>query len=164
MLLHKSKVLPDFEAPLEYIHRRTPGSDIYFVANPDRKAINCRVLFRVNKHRAELWYPDTGVIEKFIVAKKQDDGRTSIPLHLDPAGSVFVVFREGINSSQIVDIKENGRSIIPTDTISSTLVSLTLSENGSNQPEARVRTAGGLRSKNGRNGLWKANPVPHQGA
>ena len=39
-LLLKAGVRPEFEAPLEYIHRVTAGSDIYFVANPTRKDIN----------------------------------------------------------------------------------------------------------------------------
>jgi hypothetical protein len=137
-LLLKAEVRPDFEAPLEYIHRVTAGSDIYFVANPTRKDINCSALFRVNNRNAEFWHPETGEIEKVTIAKEQSDGRTLIPLHLDPAGSLFVVFRESARSDQIVDITEQGRSILSDDTISITSPRLTLYDKGDHHGEARV--------------------------
>ena len=40
---------------------------------------------------AELWHPDTGEIEQ--AEYNIENGRTNVPLHLDPDGSVFVVFR-----------------------------------------------------------------------
>ena len=47
--------------------------------------------FRVEGKEAELWHPDTGLIEP---AEYQiENGRTNVPLHFDPVGSVFVVFR-----------------------------------------------------------------------
>jgi hypothetical protein len=150
-LLSKTSVLPDVEAPLEYIHRRAGDFDIYFLANPSRKAIDCRVLFRIGGRRAELWDPDSGVINNITVAQEQKDGRTLIPVHLDPAGSVFVVFRYGKQPGQIVDITENGKSIIPQDTVSDSPSGLnqgvrgtrvTLAGQADRHPEAIVWVAG----------------------
>ena len=94
-LLRQAKVLPDVEAPLEYIHRRTGDADIYFLANPSRQAIDCRAIFRVCGRVAEIWHPDTGTMDSATLARTREDGRTELPLHLDPAGSLFVVFRDG---------------------------------------------------------------------
>ena len=46
--------------------------------------------FRVEGKVPELWDPATG--KTTAVAYKIADGRTTIPLHLDPYGSTFVVF------------------------------------------------------------------------
>ena len=127
-LLLKNKVPRDVEAPLEYIHRRTGNSDIYFLANPRRSAIDCKALFNMNGRKAELWNPETGVIEPVSLLQDQADGRISIPLHLDPAGSVFVVFREKSSSGHIVDITQNGHSIVPMDTLNNTRAALTLAK------------------------------------
>jgi len=44
-----------------------------------------------------LWHADTGLIEpaSFQIA----NGRTTVPLHLEPWGTVFVVFRKAANTS-----------------------------------------------------------------
>ena len=141
-LLSKAGVLPDFEAPLEYIHRLTPGSDIYFVANPGRKDINCNAVFRVNNLSPEFWHPETGEIENVTIAKELNDGRTLVPLHLDPAGSVFVVFRERTRSDQIVDITGQGKSILYDDTISTTGPRPALFDTGNRHTGVRVWSPG----------------------
>lgn len=46
----------------------------------------------------ELWHPDTGKIELASVYR-QADGRTTVLLRLDSAGSVFVVFRKSTDSA-----------------------------------------------------------------
>jgi hypothetical protein len=51
-------------------------------------------MFRVAGRRPELWWPDTGRIECPAVYEERD-GLTRVPIHFDPSGSVFVVFRRG---------------------------------------------------------------------
>jgi hypothetical protein len=58
-------------------------------------------IFRVSGKMPELWYPDTGRIEEAPVWREVD-GRTIVPLHFDPAGSVFVVFRKPAAADHIV--------------------------------------------------------------
>jgi hypothetical protein len=48
--------------------------------------------FRIEGRAPELWYADTGQIEP--AAYHIGNGRTAVPLHLDPYETVFVVFRK----------------------------------------------------------------------
>jgi hypothetical protein len=85
----------EFAGPLDasivWIHRRAGDADIYFVANRRDRAQEIGARFRVAGKEAELWHPDTGDIEP--ASYKIENGRTSVPLHLEPRESVFVVFR-----------------------------------------------------------------------
>jgi hypothetical protein len=96
-VLASLKVQPDFESAdpvvkLLYIHRRAGNNDLYFISNQADAAQETDGLFRVTGKVPEFWHADTGKIEK-VAAYSQEDGRTRIPLRLDPAGSIFVVFR-----------------------------------------------------------------------
>lgn len=91
---------PDFEftnadgdAKLAYMHRVDGGTDIYFVSNQRHRFDSDECTFRVAGKTPELWHPDTGLIETAPVWSERD-GRTTVELNLDPAGSVFVVFRQ----------------------------------------------------------------------
>jgi hypothetical protein len=48
--------------------------------------------FRVTGKAPELWHADTGKTER--VSYTMANGRTTVPLHLEPWGTVFVVFRK----------------------------------------------------------------------
>jgi len=84
------------DSDIEWIHRRTGDTNIYFVANRTDSPQDIQSRFRVEEKEAELWYPDTGAIEPagYTIA----DGRTTVPLHLDPRETVFVVFRQPVES------------------------------------------------------------------
>ena len=77
---------------LAWIHRVAEGADIYFISNQKQEKAEIPCTFRVAGKQPELWHPDTGVMENAPVFSEKD-GRTSVPLRFDPAGSVFVVFR-----------------------------------------------------------------------
>jgi len=90
---------PDFEftnalagAKLVYTHRIAGAAEIYFVSNQRRQFDSVDCTFRVRGKIPELWHPDTGVIEPAPVWSEQD-GRTTVKLNFEPAGSVFVIFR-----------------------------------------------------------------------
>jgi hypothetical protein len=102
---------PDFEytaasprARLVYIHRAiggaggtdgadgADGADVYFVSNQQDVYQQAECTFRVGGRVPELWHADTGVIED-APAYKEDGGRVTVPVQLEPSGSVFVVFR-----------------------------------------------------------------------
>ncbi|PYV79708.1 MAG: glycoside hydrolase [Acidobacteria bacterium] len=82
---------PSLDTKLVWIHRNSPDADLYFVANQRPHPDNVLASFRVEGKQAELWHPDTGEIEQ--AEYNIENGRTNVPLHLDPDGSVFVVFR-----------------------------------------------------------------------
>lgn len=95
---------PDFEfqgaagvSRLVYAHRVDGATDIYFVSNQRRQFDSVECTFRVAGRVPELWHPDTGLIEPAPVWRVQD-GRTTVRLDLDPAGSVFVVFRQPVEN------------------------------------------------------------------
>ena len=88
-------IAPDFTSgePLRFIHRRTDGTDIYFVANRTPRSLRTTGAFRVAGKVPELWWPDTGKLEQAPVFQ-ESNGRTSVGLTMGPSGSVFVIFRK----------------------------------------------------------------------
>ncbi len=94
-LLASKGVPPDFSASpiLRHIHRRIGDSEVYFVANPKQVDVDAIASFRVTGKQPELWRPDSGRMENS-VSFQEHDGVTSVPLHLEPSGSVFLVFRK----------------------------------------------------------------------
>jgi hypothetical protein len=104
---------PDFDfsgnsedSNLVYCHRVAGGTDIYFVSNQRRRFDSAQCTFRVSGRLPELWHPDTGFIEPAPVWNEQD-GRTTVQLQFDPAGSVFVVFREKAHGDHIVAVQHD---------------------------------------------------------
>jgi hypothetical protein len=98
-VLAAAGVQPDVEflggngnVDLDYIHRRSGETDIYFVANRSKHAERAVCVFRIAGKAPELWNPVSGE-RSFAVAYAEDDGRTSVPLEFVPCGSWFVVFR-----------------------------------------------------------------------
>ena len=112
-VLKQMHVAPDFEytglsdgGELDWIHRRAGSTDIYFIASrwdPQEK-IDCT--FRVSGKQPELWDPVTGEIRD-AHAFRQREGRTTVPLELNPRGSIFVVFRKPIPRGSYGDAPSN---------------------------------------------------------
>ena len=111
--------LPDVEwkdadnsKDLSWIHRRTPDADIYFMANSRNGAVAADAVFRVSGKLPELWHPDTGKMDPVATWQRTADGRTMVPLRLDQAGSVFVVFRKPADAADpIVKILRDGQPL-----------------------------------------------------
>jgi hypothetical protein len=102
-VLTQMGVGPDFAAVAEggrdlapprlaTIHRTAGDAEIYFVSNQRYQSAVVLGSFRVAGKAPELWRPDTGRMELAPVYREQG-GRTMVPLQLEPAGSMFVVFR-----------------------------------------------------------------------
>jgi hypothetical protein len=101
---------PDTSILLNYIHRRTTHEEIYYIVNPYAykdhysTAYQYRtdipdnyqmisVSFRVSGMQPEVWNPVSG--EMYQVEQFRDEkGRISFELTLEPEGGVFVVFRD----------------------------------------------------------------------
>ncbi len=81
-----------FEGGPMFVHRKLIDGDAYFVDNRSDRAENLDATFRVDGKAPELWDAATG--ETRPASYSIADGRTTVPLHLDPYGSTFVVFRE----------------------------------------------------------------------
>ncbi len=92
---------PDFTATaqpgaVDYIHYTIDDADVYFVANQSADPIAVSCSFRITGRQPELWDPLTGRIRNAL-AFSQKDARTDVPVHFDPYGSTFVVFRKAIS-------------------------------------------------------------------
>ncbi|HXN21916.1 MAG TPA: glycosyl hydrolase [Candidatus Dormibacteraeota bacterium] len=97
-VLAAMNVTPDFDytkaksdTNLLFVHRKLGDGDLYYVDNRNDRAEDLDASFRMQGKQAEFWHADTGQIESasFRVA----NGRTTVPLQLEPWGTVFVVFR-----------------------------------------------------------------------
>jgi hypothetical protein len=93
------KVPPDFDytkpesdARLLFVHRKLADGDLYFVDNRNNRDETVDASFRVTGKAPELWRAETGASEP--VSYKVAEGRTTVPLHLEPWGTAFVVFRK----------------------------------------------------------------------
>ncbi len=82
---------PEPDANLMFVHRKLDDGDAYFVDNRQDRAESVNATFRVEGKAPELWDPATGGATP--VSYRIADGRTTVPLHLDPYGTTFVVFR-----------------------------------------------------------------------
>jgi hypothetical protein len=82
---------PEPDTTLMFIHRKLADGDIYFVSNRKGRDENIDATFRVDGKAPELWDAATGT--SMPASYRVVEGRTTIPLRLDPFGAVFVVFR-----------------------------------------------------------------------
>ena len=101
-VLGKAAVPPDFafqtkshNALLDFIHRRSDDSEIYFVVNRRAIALQANCTFRVSGKQPELWDQVTGM-QRDLPQFDSKDGRTTIPLKFEPYGAMFVVFRKSV--------------------------------------------------------------------
>jgi len=83
---------PDSGNDLEFVHRKLANGDLYFVDNRSDNPASVEAMFRVTGKAPELWRAETGLTRP--ASYKIADGRTTVPLELEPWGTVFVVFRK----------------------------------------------------------------------
>ena len=88
-------IQPDCALPeqMEYVHHTLAGAEFYFVSNQAQTERTEEVTFRVAGKLPELWDPETGETMPAPNWSVTKDGRTQVELDLDPADSLFVVFR-----------------------------------------------------------------------
>jgi hypothetical protein len=117
-VLEKLEAGPDFEvtsrsgdAQVYYIHRRIAEDDFYFVCNHKRRPEDLVCTFRVDGKQPEFWDPATGSITPVDVYDLVP-GRVRVPIHIDPAGSLFVVFRSPARAQHLVAVARNGTTIV----------------------------------------------------
>ncbi|MBW7988700.1 MAG: hypothetical protein FVQ84_01580 [Planctomycetes bacterium] len=132
-ILLSRRIGPDFhytsetEADLDFIHRRTPEADIYFICNRKMRREFVNAYFRVSAGVPELWLPDTGTILQQPVYEHTQEG-IRVPLQLEPSGSLFVVFRKPVTTRPHLVSLDLG---INATTVTEKKVRATAFENGS---------------------------------
>lgn len=97
-------VAPDLSYPdqlqgarLRFVHRKLDDGDIYFVNNRCDCAGLIQASFRMTGKVPEIWRAEDGRMDpvSFSIA----DGRTTVPLKLEPWDAVFVVFRRSTTAT-----------------------------------------------------------------
>lgn len=87
------KVEPDVEACAHWIHRSTGDAEIYFISNQTKKPLREKMTFRIAGKTPELWDAVSGSRQEARTFSIKE-GRTTLPVELEPYGSRFVVFRK----------------------------------------------------------------------
>jgi len=120
-ILEKLNVKKDFEvtsrsgdAPIIYLHRRLPDQDIYFLSNQRRTYEDTVCTFRVAGKQPELWDAVAGTISRPGVYELVDD-RVRMPIHFEPYGSVFVVFRSVASRNHIHSVERDNSVVLTTN-------------------------------------------------
>jgi alpha-L-rhamnosidase len=83
---------PESDTNILFVHRKLADGDLYYIDNRNDREETVDATFRVTGKEAELWHGESGEAEAASYAIA--DGHTTVPLHLDPWGTVFVVFRK----------------------------------------------------------------------
>jgi hypothetical protein len=119
-VLGKLNVEPDFEytarsadAEVNYLHRRIGDTDVYFLANRQRRSEDLVCSFRVDGKQPECWDPATGEIAPAGIFETAG-GRVRMPVRLDPVGSVFIVFRSPASARRVHSVTKDGTAIATT--------------------------------------------------
>ncbi|GAA4745757.1 glycosyl hydrolase [Flavisolibacter ginsenosidimutans] len=119
-ILNELKIYPDFtftsrnaDAAIHYTHRKLSEGDLYFISNHLRRMESIVCSFRVSNKTTEIWNPQTGEIQKAALYSF-DEERTNVPLELEPAGSLFVLFRKNDKGPLFDSVLQNGVEIIST--------------------------------------------------
>ena len=96
------------DTTLMFLHRKLGDGDLYFIDNRMDRVADVNATFRVDGKAPELWDAATG--ERQLVSYQIANGQTTVPIHLDPYGTTFVVFREPATaaSRQVPAPKETG--------------------------------------------------------
>ena len=87
------QVDPSAAPRLDWIHRRSGGADIYFLANPTKQVVTLQATLRATGRAPELFDPLTGEIRPLPQFARQGQ-HTAMPLRFNPYQAFFVVFRD----------------------------------------------------------------------
>jgi hypothetical protein len=108
---------PDFEyvsgqkdPNVMYIRRTAGDAEMYFVSNQRNRFEELECTFRVSGKVPELWYPDTGRMVRQAIYQERGQ-RTTLPLRLEPRGSVFVVFRKAAQGERVTSVTLDGKAV-----------------------------------------------------
>lgn len=100
------------QSSLDFIHRRTEDADIYFLRNSESKPLTVDLRCRVQGRQPQLWDAVTGTRQVCSVFVQEEEG-TRLPLHLDPHGSIFLIFKGAAHAPHITRVDHQGKQCFP---------------------------------------------------
>jgi len=100
-------VKADVNMPVGYnfLHRTMPGVEIYWINKPSQEYQKTTLSFNVTGKKAQIWHPDTGVIED--ASYKTVGDRTEVEVSMVPDDALFVVFSGKGSSNTVASASEN---------------------------------------------------------
>lgn len=104
--LKNNTILADFKVEkgdatdINFIHRKTKDSNIYFIANASKVTKELVIRCRVFSKHPQLWNAEKGTISDLVVWNANQDGTVSIPLVLESEQSVFIVFNQNADAKK----------------------------------------------------------------
>ena len=103
------------EPDIGFVHRRTTGAEIYFLANTSNVRKNVKATFRQEGLQAEWWDPFSGSVSPAKIDSATEKG-TTISLDLEPYASRVLVFtRRTLPVAQTILSGASGQVEINTD-------------------------------------------------
>jgi hypothetical protein len=98
------------ETQIDFVHRRTEDSDIYFIRNTKPRPEQVEVTFRVQDRSPERWDPDTGHAQQQAIFQTSPKG-TTVTLQFAPYGSLFVLFRKAQGPLPCLTLDQGNRPV-----------------------------------------------------
>ncbi len=83
---------PETPTHINFVHRKLDDGDLYYLDNRSDRDVTVDASFRITGKAPEFWHAETGSSQP--ASYRIADGCTTVPLHLEPWGTVFVVFRQ----------------------------------------------------------------------
>jgi hypothetical protein len=93
-----------------YIQKKLGNLDVFFVANQGDKNRNTELIFDA-VGIPEIWDPERGEITCKAIYR-EEEGRTRVPMRFKPRQALFVIFREGKQSS-FQEVQFEGKTVFP---------------------------------------------------
>ncbi|GAA4814725.1 hypothetical protein GCM10023330_23190 [Litoribaculum gwangyangense] len=118
-VLHEEEITKDVIVPedvnINWIHRETKDTDMYFVASKDDNPVSVSLSFRVSNRTPQIWDAFTGYQQDAKIWKELN-GRTNVALSLPSNGSAIIVFSKENNQPLASKIIKDGAVILDTET------------------------------------------------
>jgi hypothetical protein len=117
-VLKTERILPDVSTQqddatnLMFIHKKTDGSDVYFVMNQQNQELRREISFRITGKTPEIWDPENGATIKPAVYT-MDENVTTLPVTLKPYQSLLFVFKNEKPGNYIKLVKEHENQLFP---------------------------------------------------
>lgn len=102
------------DTSIDYIHRTTDETEIYFIRNNTKVKQELDISFRVDGKYPQRWIPETAQTIPLTVFT-QADGRTVVPLSFTPEDAFFIIFSDEEAETRITAVSNETHSLFPLD-------------------------------------------------
>jgi len=114
-VLELAGIKPDLEyympldCKVDWIHRRSGGTDFFFLVNSSDSLLDTRIRFRITGREPEFWDPATGTA--IPAGYSMTGNNTVVPVHFKEREALFVVFRNKTDQTSRADANKSSELI-----------------------------------------------------